>query len=123
MPTTTKQSVLVYALNVLLLFNLTVIVVMLTDSPEPAHERANVLQRPASDGQDQPAVLLSQPGPIDEPAVASPSAEPLPLTQLSAEPFVLASPSAEDNEAAPSPTAQPETNTDPPVTFFGVGLE
>jgi hypothetical protein len=126
LPTTTKQSVLVYALNVLLLFNLTVIVVMLAGTPETPSERAKALPRPASDAVNRPAVLLPQPGSPEETVAASPATELIPQLepqpQLSAEPFVLASPPAEQNTTSASPQPQP-TQDDPPVTFFGVGLD
>ncbi|MBX2851741.1 MAG: hypothetical protein KTR15_08355 [Phycisphaeraceae bacterium] len=126
LPTTKKQSVLVYALNVLLLLNLTVIVVMLTGTAEPAREQASAPQREAGDDLDRPTVLLPQSGSPDQPVVSSPAPEPVPLTQVSAEPFVLAGTPTEPEQTEPTQgkPVQPEpAQDDPPVTFFGVGLD
>ena len=119
-----------YALNVLLLCNLTVIVVMLTDTPEPTRERASAPPRQVDDALDRHAEWLPQPGSQPEPAIAPvavrPAAEPVPLTQVSAQPMVLASPSTKQAQPARDKPAQPQpepTQDDPPVTFFGIGLD
>lgn len=125
LPTSTAQSVLVYALNVLLLFNLTVIVVLLSgETVEPA-KRA---QTPAGVvGTDAVEVDQSE-EPVEQ--AAAPVVHASPAKQVSSvdvpvEPIVLVDPAIE-TVAAPEPAQQTQAapkQDDPPVTFFGVGLE
>ena len=124
LPTSTAQSVLVYALNVLLLLNLTVIVVLLSGEPAEPAKRA---QTPAAVvGAD--AVEVDRSEPIQQaaaPAVHASPAKQVPSVDVPVEPIVLVDPAVETADA-PEPEQSPYVapkQDDPPVTFFGVGLE
>ena len=124
---------LVYALNVLLLFNLTVIVVLLAGMDEPAHQRADAPQRLVSEPSrsielaEPPAVLpplpvVTKTSVVTEPPTRlMPSILSTPPTRVSSEPFVLVDAPAQQ-DTTPT-TSSPETTDDPPVTFFGIGLD
>ncbi|MEM9346035.1 MAG: hypothetical protein AAGB26_05410 [Planctomycetota bacterium] len=132
MPTTKLQCVLVYALNMLLLFNLTVIVVLLTDQPDtPPREQAVVTSPQLKERADEAMEVEERPIEIvttaaqPEPAVVVEAvAEPAPAARVSPQPLVLANPAvkpvAATQEQAPQPAVQAD---DPPIQFFGVGLD
>lgn len=128
MPTSTGQSVLVYALNVLLLLNLTVIVVLLTGAPPAPAERVEAPVPEPIVVADE-AVETAEPAPVvpvrpERPVVVEAIAEPTPVIAVSPEPFVLATP-AEDQPATeqePLPQVAPQP-VEPPAEFFGVGLD
>lgn len=126
LPTSTVQSVLVYALNVLLLFNLTVIVVLLSgESTEPA-KRA---QSPAAvigadadqvESMSPPAEMVSLPVRDESAEIVSPEQVPA----ESVESVVLVDPAIESTVPEPiQPSPAAPVQDDPPVTFFGVGLD
>lgn len=145
LPTTKPQCALVYALNALLLFNLTVIVVMLSDTglqPQPFAERSGDTGVIAGEPERR---TMSLDRVSHEPSVTE---DPLQVAEVMSEPVVLVSDQAavyEDPEAvvdkpaadrtvAPvkqqvaehPPVKQPQVKqqpSDPPTTFFGVGLE
>lgn len=135
MPTTKKQSVLVYALNVLLLFNLTVIVVMLsgkTPVVEQAQASATISDTPPpaavdpfadqSEGwiQDTPSTAVDLPTDLPTFQASSPSA----IQTVSIEPARL--PESTDVvglETRPALVPESATQDDAPVTFFGIDIE
>jgi hypothetical protein len=137
MPTTKSQCALVYALNALLLFNLTVIVVMLSGTTPKAQtyversaEKGSVAAVPErremslervsheetistdpvqfTEEVSEPALIVS-----DHPAVFD---EPEAITEKSATDRAVA-------QVKPKVKKQPAEQNDAPATFFGVGLE
>lgn len=137
MPTTKKQSVLVYALNVLLLFNLTVIVVMLSGTGQDFGDKP---EHAAGEPVDRVTV---SPGPVE--SVASPrwseavgtvsphrgidvSAQASPVFR-DAQPNVQSQPSSDQSDSNASanadvkPTQTQPQQDDAPITFFGIGIE
>lgn len=135
MPTTKKQCVLVYALNVLLLINLTVIVVMLSGKTSTVQQQqASAASHDAPPRDAAGPVANASPGWIEETqpqideTVVNEAAAPAVVQAVSFEPAFLPAPADEvalEPRLAPAPelTHEPETQDDPPVTFFGVGLD
>lgn len=135
LPTTRSQSILVYSLNVLLLFNVTVILVLLSGTAESVGKSdAFAADRPANqhrtepnayrhEGQTHAAPSASQvnaePSAIP-PRVASPSAS---IAENRTEPFVANHASPQLDPVAADPTDPPAPTEDAPVTFFGVAVD
>ena len=135
MPTTKTQSMLVYALNVLLLFNLTVIAVLLSEADAAPNQPTPQLS--ASDPRE-PRQADSEPGTSDTPRqpvvreeIEAPLTEAIAaevvqagLTQdVAPQPFALVAPAVLDDDIIVEVNPQPAAQDDPPVTFFGVGLD
>ena len=144
MPTSKPQCALVYALNALLLFNMTVIVVMLTGSgPEqqsyaeqpvqPANslvepERRVVPYAPADDVRvgfdDAPVIAEADRTPIEaiEPVEDVPARLPVVQIQKVSTEAAVAPISPQASKPQPTQT-EPIEKADSPIEFFGVGLE
>lgn len=136
LPTTKKQSALVYALNVLLLFNVTVIIVMLAGTgsatdPAPklsANDSADRTQVKLEPIASESSTHRQPPSNPSAPTDAQPVADVWlsDTTPIVVEPeSIVQADSADepgDVPAAPKPTPKPQQD-DPPVTFFGIGLE
>ena len=122
---------LVYALNLLLLVNVTVIVVLLTGMDQPTRQRADAPQprvtQPGGSSEPAEPSRAVPPRPVvvetsivtDTPAFVTPSKSSTPPSRVSSEPFVLADSAAAQDQAGTA--SSPEA--DPPVTFFGIGLD
>ena len=126
MPTRRGQSVLVYALNALLLTNLTVIVLILSgellgkaEAEEPVASQAPVVETVAA--------LSSEPVEVQREALPAQEAADEPIAPAVSEPVepvvaVTQAPAVEPEPAVTKTLAAPE-QADKPVTFFGIGLE
>lgn len=132
MPTTKSQCVLVYVLNVLLLFNLTVIVLLLTDQPDTLpRNQAEVVspqfkeQAGKALGVEGTPIERVTPSAQPEPAeVVQAIAEPTPAVRVSSQPLVLVNPASKPVPATQEQATQPAAPADePPIQFFGVGLD
>ena len=133
MPTTKAQSVLVYALNLMLLFNLSVIVVMLSYSgPSPSNAQATTSEIGSAE-LDEPQRRVTTFAPASEPVAPADtepfepevSAEPEPITRVTAQPMVLEDMPADEPENRPIAAVEPKADKqqEEPVRFFGVGLD
>lgn len=120
LPTSKKQSGLIYALNALLLCNLTVVVLMLSGEllgeDEPATEPVN--QAEAIEAEPMSVVQAD----ADPKPVPANTEDALPIEPL--EPVVSAAAATAPAPIEPAhrettPRTTPEV-TEPPVTFFGV---
>lgn len=135
-PTTPGQCTLVYVLNAVLLCNLTVIVVMLTGGLPPMGQsppRAQVpwvsdervlSERFPPDEADEPVETIEA-DEIERPAPHRPSPQAKPIREPTPKQVVgINAPTPVDapERTAPVEQASPDED-DPPVTFFGVGLE
>lgn len=131
MPTTKSQCVLVYALNVLLLFNSTVIVLLLTDQPDTLPRDQAEVASPQFKEQAGKALGVGTPieraTPSAQPepaAVVQAIAEPTPAVRVSSQPLVLVNPAIKPVTATQEQATQPAAPADePPIQFFGVGLD
>lgn len=125
LPTTKKQSVLVYGLNAMLFVNLTVIIVLLTGTDSAAREADASPRKAISETSTQPELQTTLGSP-ESPVVKNPAAQPTQPSRISSEPFVLGAPEqAVSTSVSQQPAVQPqgEAASDKPVTFFGIGLD
>ena len=134
MPNTKLQSVLIYALNALLLFNLTVIIVMLAGtgpektalaekpSVEPAaHDAPQHRHAPFAPAREDETLVETQA--VSTPATAEPAEAHATVEPVAeAQPIVRIEQVSSEVPAVPI-APQPIEQDDTPIQFFGVGLD
>lgn len=119
LPTKPGQSVLVYALNALLLANLTVIVLIMSGqllgedeqdvAPANQAQAPHVESAPVVQVEPQPAQVGTRDALVTEPVVSTAAGQPAPSP---------VEPVQHDATREATPVV-----SEPPLTFFGIGLE